>query len=355
MISVQPETGNTNPNRLPSTHGVGKVCHPVSGFGITSGSIRPSAFSRSSSRPLSSALLKPLLIAFLLSIFLTIDMSGQLWLADYCYRKEITIDEAQVSGTSEHLSFPVLINIASDNDLISTAFSGNVASSDGYDIVFTSSDGVALLKHQVERYVESTGEYISWVKIPLLDFDTDTKIFMYYGNSAIITDQSSTDVWNANYEGVWHLNEATDATNIDATGNTNDGTPDNSPTSDTGKIGPALDFNTGTPQTRIIIPADASLDLTIPTQWSISAWVKPTEAYASQDRWPTVYAYGTWRASLGLSVEEGPDGTVENWINNTKVIFGTNTVPFDNWGYIVVTFANDSTRVYLDGSWEASI
>ena len=112
MISVQPETGNTNPNRLPSTHGVGKVCHPVSGFGITSGSIRPSAFSRSSSRPLSSALLKPLLIAFLLSIFLTIDMSGQPWLADYCYRKEITIDEAQVSGTSEHLSFPVLINIA---------------------------------------------------------------------------------------------------------------------------------------------------------------------------------------------------------------------------------------------------
>jgi biopolymer transport protein ExbB len=303
---------------------------------------------------LSSIKSKSWLRVLFVLVLVIFSYSAYAQLGGYSYKKRITIDNTQVTGTADLTDFPVLISFT-DTDLRTTANGGDVTNNNGYDIAFTCDDGYTLLDHQIETYISTTGEYVAWVRIPVLEYDADRDIYMYYGNSSITTDPSSTAVWDANYEGIWHLNEATDATNIDATSNTNNGTPEQSPTTDVGKIGDALDFNTGTPQTRITIPADASLDLTIPAQWSISAWVMPTVAYASQDNWPTVYAYGNWRASLGLSRQEGPDGAVENWINDNEVVTGTNTISIDNWGYIVVTFAPDFTRVYLNGAWEASI
>ena len=55
------------------------------------------------------------------------------------YRKKLTIDYTKVGATLSN--FPVLVSLTSDSDLAARA------RSDGYDILFTSSDGTTKLDH----------------------------------------------------------------------------------------------------------------------------------------------------------------------------------------------------------------
>ncbi len=168
-------------------------------------------------------------------------------LAGYSFRKQITILNGQVSGSADHANFPVLIS-HTDTDLRTFPNGGNVMNSNGYDIVFTAADGVTQLDHQLEKYTASTGAVVAWVRIPLLDFNDDTNIYMYYGNTSISTDQSSTGTWDSNYTAVWHMSDDPSGTAPqipDATSTTNDGTANNMEAGDlvTGQLGDALSFD----------------------------------------------------------------------------------------------------------------
>jgi hypothetical protein len=121
------------------------------------------------------------------------------------YRKTITINHTKVS--SDQTDFPVLISLPSDTDLAT-----NVRP-DGFDLVFTASDGTKL-SHERERY-SSTGQYVAWVKVPLLSSTKDTVVYVYYGN-ALSCDQTlvscdatknALNVWSNNYKAVYHLKE----------------------------------------------------------------------------------------------------------------------------------------------------
>jgi hypothetical protein len=95
---------------------------------------------------------------------------------------------------------------------------------DGTDMLFTEDDGETKLSHEIQRYVNTTGEIIVWVKLDL-SAGTDTEFYIYYGNAGADDQQNVNDVWSNNFEAVWHLNEsyAGDATYdvVDSTGNGN--------------------------------------------------------------------------------------------------------------------------------------
>lgn len=127
--------------------------------------------------------------------------------SSWSYRKAITIDHTKVPNTDQS-SFPVLISLASDSDLKARA------RTDGFDILFTSSDGSTKLPSERALYTNSTGQYIAWVNVPTVSHTTDTIIYMYYGNSSACdqtlntcdgTNNSQT-VWS-NYGGVFHLDQ----------------------------------------------------------------------------------------------------------------------------------------------------
>jgi len=99
---------------------------------------------------------------------------------DYSYRQIITIDLSQVAG--DETNFPILISVVS-NSLRDTANGGHVESSNGY--------------------VTQT-------------------IHMYYGKAGVVADPSSTDVWDENFVGVYHMGD-TSGNCIDSTSNGNDG------------------------------------------------------------------------------------------------------------------------------------
>lgn len=172
----------------------------------------------------------------------------------YNFRKKFTIDNTQVSGSSDLTDFPILFSVT-DTDFRSTANGGDVESSNGFDITFTSSDGSTQLEHELESYNASTGEVIAWVKIPTLGATTDTDFFVYYGNSSQTTSQNSTDTWDSNYQLVYHMEDGT----TDATSNNNIGT-DNGTASATGQIGNARDFELDDSDF-ISVPDDPSLDI----------------------------------------------------------------------------------------------
>ncbi|MGC9344318.1 MAG: DUF2341 domain-containing protein, partial [Bacteroidales bacterium] len=189
---------------------------------------------------------------------------------DYGFRKTITVPQANMSGSSVHTDFPMLVRINADNDLRSVGNFGYVENANGYDIVF-SIDGTNILDHEMELYDPVTGEYIAWVRIPSLDPTADFSFYIYFGNPSVSADPSTTDTWSASYEGVWHLHDDFD----DATANTIDGTNNNT-TNTTGLIGDAQNFNASN-QEYIDLGNPANINFGT-EDWTISAWVNTSTA-----------------------------------------------------------------------------
>jgi ketosteroid isomerase-like protein len=129
------------------------------------------------------------------------------------FRKAITIDHTQVSGTQS--DFPVLVDITSDSF-------GN-AQTDGDDFVFTDTNNVEL-DHEIELYDSATGQLIAWVSVPSVSSSADTLLYLYYGNPACENQESGAAVWDTGFKLVLHLDEKT-GTHHDSTANGNDAAP----------------------------------------------------------------------------------------------------------------------------------
>ena len=289
------------------------------------------------------------LAVLVLLAFSFLDSSAE---AAYGYRKQITINAGKVSGSQTN--FPVLVSILANAGMKTAANGGHVQNSNGYDIVFRAADGTTSLAHEVERYVAMTGEMTAWVKVPAISSSGNTIIYVYYGDSGVSSSQqNAAAVWDSSFKGVWHLNQGTGVTAVDSTSNANGAVPNSgNPTASTGQIGDALTFAS---PSRLVIAANATLDLTSATtpNWTMSAWVKPTSYTGTS--WPVIYSYGSYRASMGLSqAEAGTDGRIENWTNDTTARYSTTAVTLNAWNYVTISRTATTTSFYLNGSANGS-
>ncbi|MGD0022992.1 MAG: DUF2341 domain-containing protein, partial [Smithellaceae bacterium] len=193
--------------------------------------------------------------------------------ASWTYRKAITIDHTKVSA--DQLGFPVLINLASDADLAARA------RSDGFDLLFTSSDGTTVLPYEREKYTNVTGELVAWVKVPTLSSTADTVLYLYYGNAAATDQQNVSNVWDSNYRGVWHLKENPRGTAPqikDSTGGANNGTTGSgfvAGDQQSAKIDGGLHFG-GAATYDVPIANETNFDFQYNSSFSIEYWSKPT-------------------------------------------------------------------------------
>ena len=276
---------------------------------------------------------------------------------DFSYKKDITIDNTKVSGSSDLSNFPMLMSFT-DNDLKTTGNGGHVENTKGYDIVFRGKDCDCILDHQIEEYIASTGEYIAWVKIPTLKYNSDTEIEMYYGNSGVSSDYSTTEVWDANYVGVWHMNQNPSGSApqiIDYTSNSNDGTSNGSMiTGDlkTGKIGQAIEFDGNNDY--IDCGNDASLQIT--GDITMEAWIY-TDGYDDYDAVITKTTTGSWTNGYGMHLEPGEDPAMYtgNW-NNDLVEDNGHAALNGAWHHMVATHVSGggTSSLYVDGVLIAS-
>ena len=147
------------------------------------------------------------------------EVALQEWYNDsWEFRKNITLSLNTATGVDSDLTdFPVLISFT-DTDLIQTN------ESLGRDFVFTQSDGITVLSHEIEKFDNTTGEIIAWVKLPTMSASATTEIYIYYKGDTI--GFNSANVWNDDYVVVWHLNQTSTGTSQefkDATSNGNNG------------------------------------------------------------------------------------------------------------------------------------
>jgi biopolymer transport protein ExbB len=135
------------------------------------------------------------------------------------YYRAITIDNTKVMGSANLTDFPVLVKITSNNDLRTTGNGGKVQNANGYDIIFSStSDGSSPLAFDREVYDATTGKFIAHVKVPTLSHNSNTVIYLCYGDNTITTYQGGTGAWHSGYEAVFHFNEAS-GNALDSTAN----------------------------------------------------------------------------------------------------------------------------------------
>ena len=115
--------------------------------------------------------------------------------------------ELQVNSTciQEYLTnYPVHVDITS-NDFKDTNNGGPIEPS-GTGISFWDQTNETHFAHELELYNGATGRICAWVKIPLISPDTNTRFYMWYGDSDDLSDHIN--VWDANYAAVWHMNDS---------------------------------------------------------------------------------------------------------------------------------------------------
>ncbi|MGB4848551.1 MAG: DUF2341 domain-containing protein, partial [Saprospiraceae bacterium] len=277
--------------------------------------------------------LKYIIVLFLVILFSPAIVHGQSWYnPSWSYRKVITIDFTKV-GAGPHTNFPVLISIT-DANLQSGALST------GNDILFTSSDGITKLAHEIESYTSASGILVAWVNIPSLSSSANTVIYMYYGNAAAASQQNVIGTWNATFKGVYHLNNDF----LDATSNNFDGT-NTGTTNVTGRISLGRGFVRSNGADYITMTGLMGS----PTTFTLSAWASLT----------TADVFGAEIISLGDhsllrydgSTTDGTIGAAQYgsgiW-NNTG---SGNDYAGTGWHYLSYTFddAGNSQKIYVDG------
>ncbi|MBN1792981.1 DUF2341 domain-containing protein [Candidatus Woesearchaeota archaeon] len=137
------------------------------------------------------------------------------WDTTWQYRKDINITNV---GSTALTDFPAYLNISKEAGMLSNYT----------DLRFIygscEANGSTILPYELENYTATTAH--AWVRIPSLTTGTNI-ICMYYGNPSATDSQNRTEVWNANYVGVWHMSETGTGIRADSTQNAHSATPTN--------------------------------------------------------------------------------------------------------------------------------
>ncbi|MHA2246256.1 MAG: DUF2341 domain-containing protein [Candidatus Hodarchaeales archaeon] len=269
------------------------------------------------------------------------------WWADSSFKKRKDIVIAKEKVSADLTNFPILVDIY-DSDLRTDV------QADAADLLFTERLGTKL-DHEIELF-DQTGNgthahLVAWVKIPVLNNDSDTIISMYYGNNELESQENSEGVWMG-YGGVWHLSE--DPTGVapqfkDSTLNDNNGTAMNlaSENQVTGKIDGSLTFDDSNERC-VEIPHDSSLQFSSPM--TISAWVKTTDS--DSDVGLIINKWGSAVANRNYWLGKLDGSNIAFFVDDTQNVQASlSFINDNNWHYVVgvADSSNSLLRIYIDG------
>ncbi|MGA1845120.1 MAG: DUF2341 domain-containing protein, partial [bacterium] len=284
-------------------------------------------------------------------------------ISGFGYKKQITIDQSVIgpSCASDLTDFPFLIQIYNDAGLKSRANGGHVEDPNGWDIIFTDANDVVVLDHEVELYDGVNGDLVAWVRIPTLSYDSDTIIWMYYGNRGIFSPtEKPEEVWDTDYVAVQHLEEgslngSTDEV-VDSTsyGNHGEGKPGDGggylgpAPGVTGQISTAFNFPSGDVAGGAYIDLGNDPTLQITGYLTLSAWVKIA---GSSGEYMGIAGKLDDTLDNGYALVRHSDNRFRFWVGNgTMTSADSDTTYTDtDWHYVVGVVDNGTNYIYVDG------
>ena len=247
------------------------------------------------------------------------------WNTSWSYRQAINI-----SNTAGNLTnYQVKIELNSSN--VGSHFNW---SNNGSDIRFTNSTD-DLLNFWIESWNSSGQEAVIWVNVTYLENNTNTTIYMYYGNPSA---ESESDI-NATFirivDGLiasWHFDEESGDIAYDSSGNDYDGTIYGATRVD-GKFGKALDYDGSDDY------VDCG-DITYSTAYSAEAWIKTTFTGTGG----IVVNNGNNRFNLLMA-----GGQVQFSDFGSNGVKTTGTYNDGNWHHVVGIREDTMWNLYIDG------
>jgi hypothetical protein len=145
----------------------------------------------------------------------TLESNGNWYNGSWRFRLPLVIDKTKISATANTIlkNFPVMVNFSSSALLNAKA--------DGSDIFFvldSGGGGYTKLNHEIEWF--ANGSILAWVNVTKMSSSTNTKLWMYFGNSDAEDQQNKYGTWNSGYLAVYHCNGANNYLNFtDSTAN----------------------------------------------------------------------------------------------------------------------------------------
>jgi hypothetical protein len=270
-----------------------------------------------------------------------------------CSRKcALKIDHLQVK---ESATYAVLLTGSGDNQgarLPSEMFSGGAhpAQSDGGDIcVTTADDGTGRRSLQVVGTIGSNTAEL-WTDVPL-NPTSDVTIYVRYGsNSGTLTQPAASDtygsqaVWDANYLGVWHLEESS-SPHYDSTSNAHNTSSDTNVTQAAGKIGYGQSYNGSSSLTNV--GTDSHFNFTTGL-FTVSYWADissvKSQSPISRGLWDTDGWYHTLESGGGIYLVTCVNGA-SSYIGTADSTYSTGK------HHIVLTRTGTTTgTIHYDGS-----
>jgi alpha-galactosidase len=235
-------------------------------------------------------------------------------------------------------NFPTLCVFGTN--LSTSGFSyAQMASSQGWDLVFLNSNQTQTLNYEIEKWDANGLSYV-WVQVP--ELVPGTCIWACWGNTnfAFIPTPTLTNgtVWTQGYAGVWHLAQDAGASGADATGNKNHGVI-HSVTATNGVIGDAGWFN----GVNAYIDLGKSLISLTNQQSTFSAWVYPLGGTVLMMKGSdaTAGSYGLeWSGNSSLAFTFG---STTDWLGDGG------SVPPGQWSYVNMVVGNGDKSIYVNG------
>ena len=265
--------------------------------------------------------------------------SSDWWDTDWYYCKLITIDNNQVEASLTN--FPIFVYIEADSDLASHA------QSDGDDIVFVSYDNKTKYSHEIESYYD--GNLSAWVKIPNLNANSDTLMWLYYGNPDCNSQQNIAGTWDSNYVLVHHLSESSgdfvDSSRSGYNGEWVDIDHDSTRNAD-GIAAGCVDFNGD--NDKIIIKSNDG-GLSGYSSVTVSAWItQPSQGDINED-----CIFDGWNNGNCFLLRYDSLSNQIDWIINvggTKILSNSVNIENDGWRHVVGSYDGSNYYTYLNGS-----
>lgn len=249
------------------------------------------------------------------------------------------------------IDFPVLVMLTAEAIDFAETEDG------GADLRFIDSDGSTVLAHEIESWDPTNQSATVWVKVPHIPAGATTDyIWMYYQSPGATGDENPSEVWSAEYAGVWHLGEVvtdeqTGGLHIDSVG-VKDGVQNrNGPTE--GKIAGAQDFDGTEDYIDLGMLATSSAV-------TVSVWAK-SEGPGDAQIWQDIIGNQAWETG-GFLLFLSPEDTDVIWRLHSsgvvKSIVRTSVATTSEWHLYTATFSGSTASLYVDGvlsSTDASI
>jgi len=271
----------------------------------------------------------------------------------YTYTRTVTMNNAAVGMSGNVSNFPVLLNIQSNDLIVSGTCADKIQNPTGpnYDFAFFDPSAPSSeLYYQIQSYNSTTGTLLVWVRIPTMSATTNNTLAFEYGAKVPPVTHNTAffeNTWTADYQAVYHFSES------GYTGTTADGTANNRTASlagfsssnyvAAGKIGSCYTFGG---------VEDMEAPATSPSSTiTMSAWVNTSNNNVDEKVITDQNSVGTGSDGYKLGVYYGSAETeADGYINRASNTPAEPTpLTMGTWYYVQGVYDGTTMSTYVNG------